>query len=100
MKKKSLVVLGIVMVVSLSSVMASFASGMTGQQNLENQIGLERAKQIVLEKVSGATIITCELDYEDGRIVYEGKAYKDAVEYEFEIDAVTGRILDWEMDID
>lgn len=52
----------------------------------------------VLVKVPGAKISNVykiEFDYEYGRLVYEGKIVYNYVEYEFEIDAVTGEITDW-----
>ena len=36
----------------------------------------------------------------DGRALYEGELRSGAMEYEFEIDAVTGAIVDWEADRD
>ena len=33
---------------------------------------------------------------EDGRTVYEGKFFYNEMEYEFEIDAQTGTILEWD----
>lgn len=41
-----------------------------------------------------------ELDYEDGRKVYEIEFYKGGVEYEFDVDAETGAIVDFEKDYD
>ena len=35
-------------------------------------------------------------DYDDGRLIYEGKIIYNNREYEFEIDAATGAVLDWE----
>ena len=46
----------------------------------------------------GAQLDGMELDEEDGRLVYEGDAYLDGQEYEFEMDARTGRLLEWERD--
>ncbi len=66
-------------------------------------IGVERAKEIALEKVPGATVVEIELDIDDdGREAakYEGELRKDGYEYEFEIDATSGRILKWEQDRD
>lgn len=39
-----------------------------------------------------------ELDEDDGQYVYEGDAYVSGVEYEFELDARTGKLLEWERD--
>lgn len=68
-----------------------------------NYIGIERAKEIALEKVPGATVVEIELDIDDdGREAakYEGELRKDGYEYEFEIDASSGKILKWEQDRD
>ena len=35
---------------------------------------------------------------DDGRLVYEGEMRSGAAEYEFEIDAVTGAVLSWEVE--
>ncbi len=59
-------------------------------------IGLEKAKAIVLNKLPGGKIVEIELDYDDGRKIYEGEAQKDNMEYDFEIDAGTGTVLKWE----
>ena len=68
----------------------------TGGQN--SYIGLDRAKSIALKEVPGATVLKAKLDEDDGRMVYEVELLKDGLEYEFTIDAKTGKIL--EMDID
>ena len=39
-----------------------------------------------------------KLDRDDGRLVYEGEMRSGAAEYEFEIDAVTGAVLSWEVE--
>lgn len=63
-------------------------------------ISMDDARALVLEKVPGATITKIELDYDDGRKIYEGEAYKDGYEYEFEINASTGKFIKWEQDWD
>lgn len=62
-------------------------------------IGEERARSIAMEKVPGADashIRKLKLDYDDGRWEYEVEIYYNGIEYEGEIDAVTGKILKWE----
>lgn len=39
-----------------------------------------------------------ELDEDDGVWCYEGEAFIDGVEYEFELNASTGKLLEWERD--
>ena len=62
-------------------------------------ISEDEAKQIALKKVSGATtndIREFKTDYDNSKLKYEGKIYYDHKEYEFEIDAHTGDILEWD----
>lgn len=59
----------------------------------------ERAKEIALEKVPGATdadIREFRKDFDDGREEYEGKIIYNNTEYEFEINAKTGEVITWE----
>lgn len=67
-------------------------------------IGTDRAKEIALShagvNASEASFKKVETDRDDGRYVYELEFYVDRVEYEYEIDAVSGDILDWEKEID
>ena len=55
-----------------------------------------------MEKAAGTTGVYSEfkLELDDGRALYEGELRSGAMEYEFEIDAVTGAIVDWEADRD
>ena len=55
------------------------------------------AKAAALERVSGATEadIRMELELDDGYYVYEGDIIYQQKEYEFEIDAQTGKFLKW-----
>ncbi len=61
-------------------------------------IGKEKAKIIALDKVNvaGAKVTHIERERDDGRIVYEGEIRAGDYEYDFEIDAQTGKIVEWE----
>lgn len=64
-------------------------------------ITADYARQIALAKApAGATVVKCELDRDDGRYVYEVELRSGRTEYECDINAVTGVILDWEVDHD
>ncbi len=69
------------------------------QNNSQTQVAvsLEDAKQMALDRVSGAADnnIWIELDYDDGHYIYEGEILYEQKEYEFEIDANTGTFLEW-----
>lgn len=60
-------------------------------------IGEERAKETALAygKIAPetATSISMELDVEDGKMVYEVDFFAGGIEYEYEIDAVSGTVL-------
>jgi len=58
----------------------------------------EEAKALALGKVPEASEsnIRIEQDYDDGRLVYEGSIICNNREYEFEIDAESGKITAWE----
>ena len=60
-------------------------------------ITLDQARNLVLAKVPGMTAqnVRIHQDWDDGRKIYEGEAWYNGVEYEFEIDASTGAFLDW-----
>ena len=62
-------------------------------------IGADRAKEIAEDRagVSG-TFRELHLDRDDGRVVYEGEMRDGWTEYEFTLDAVTGTILEWDVD--
>ena len=69
--------------------------------DVTEDIGEDAALKIVLDRVPGATkenIVEFKKDYDDGYLQYEGSLFYDGLEYEFEIDAETGNILDWEID--
>ncbi len=59
-------------------------------------ITIEKAKSLALEKVPGATendILKFKTDYDDGRTEYEIEIVFGNAEYDFEIDAYTGKIM-------
>ena len=70
----------------------------------KKQIGVEAAKQIALAHAKVAlkdvTFIKAELDTEDGRAVYEVEFYSGNVEYDYDIDAVSGEIISNDFDIE
>lgn len=64
-------------------------------------ITAQRAKEIALAKApAGTVVVKCELDEDDGRMVYELELRNGRTEYECDLNAVTGAILDWETDYD
>ena len=69
----------------------------TVSSKASDYIGEAKAKQIV-EQAAGTTGVYTEfkLEVDDGRVLYEGEMRSGWMEYEFEIDAVTGAILDWD----
>jgi len=70
----------------------------------KKQIGIEAAKQIALADAKVAlkdvTFIKAELDNEDGRAVYEIEFYSGNVEYDYDIDALSGEIISNDFDIE
>ena len=59
------------------------------------------ARQTALSRVPGATtsnIYEWKLDYDDGRLEYEGKIIYNNLEYEFSISATTGNITEWSVE--
>ena len=57
----------------------------------------EEVTEIVLEKVEGATEMDVRVTYEvdDGHEKYEGSIFYDQTEYEFEVNAQNGDIIEW-----
>ncbi|EJP26125.1 peptidase propeptide and YpeB domain protein [Peptostreptococcaceae bacterium AS15] len=90
----TLSILGILGVTVLSGSLNAFAAN--------KYIGVEKAKAIALKdaKASGATFVTAKLETEDGVKVYDVEFYKGNVEYDYEIDAITGKILEKDKDIE
>ena len=62
-------------------------------------IGSTKAKEIMLKKVPGAKIVKFELD-NDKTPEYEGELRKGNYEYEIIVNAITGKITEFEKDND
>lgn len=67
-----------------------------GQPSAGDYIGQERAWEIAMDRAGGGTITELEMDYENGRMVYEGELRTDTLEVDFDIDATTGTVVKWE----
>ena len=77
------------------------ASAQTTAAAQQNVIGDAKAKQIALDRVSGAKesdLTKFHLETDDGRQVYEGEIRYNDKEYDFEIDAISGDVVNWEED--
>lgn len=64
----------------------------------KKKISKKKAKKIALKKVPGATIVKCQLDYDDGQWKYEIDLYKGDYEYDIEINAYSGSIIKYDKD--
>lgn len=67
-------------------------------------IGMDRAKAAALDHAgltaAQVTFTHASMDRDHGKMVYEVEFRQGRTEYEYKIDAATGRILDHEMDVD
>ena len=103
MKKKilSITLLGIMVLGVSVAVNAKSRNKYKRNVFSNNYIGVNKAMNIALKKVPGASnshVKKINLDRENGRMVYEGEIYYNGQEYEFDIDAVTGDIVKWKVD--
>ena len=103
MKKKilSIALLGIMVLGVSVAVNAKSRNKYNRNITSNSYIGVNRAMNIALKKVPGASnshVKKIHLDRENGRMVYEGEIYYNGQEYEFDIDAVTGDIVKWKVD--
>jgi uncharacterized membrane protein YkoI len=74
-------------------------SGSTQKAAISN---VEAAKAAALKqaglKSGDVTWGQVKTDYDDGRLIYEGEFFHGTLEYEFEIDGVSGMIIGWDVD--
>lgn len=92
--KKIFIPIALVMVLLLSA---------CGNNSNNTKISEEKAKEIALAKVPGATVQDIrqfKKDRDDGRYVYEGEILYNKTEYDFEIDAESGEIISWDQEIE
>lgn len=79
-------------------------SNTTDQTNQTNQnttqITAEKAQEIAMNRVGTGTLVKCELDFDDDtqKYKYEIEIKDGRVEYDLEIDAVSGEIIQYEQD--
>lgn len=68
----------------------------------DEYIGIERAKEIALNHANltetDVRFVKSELDYDDGKAEYEIEFYLDKKEYDYTIDAVSGNIINYDVD--
>ena len=74
----------------------------SGQASNKEYIGEDKAKSIAYSHagVDGSIVrsIEIKMDYDDGKMVYDIEFYADHTEYEYEIDAINGTILEYDHD--
>ena len=70
--------------------------------NSSKYIGIDKAKSIAVKhaglSLSDVTFTKAKLDTEDGTTVYDIEFHKDGIEYNYEIDATSGKIHDYDAD--
>lgn len=73
-----------------------------GQVSEKSYIGTDKVKKIISERlkvdISALKRLDIELDYDDGKMVYDVEFYYLNIEYDLEIDAKTGDIIKFESD--
>ena len=103
-KRKSLAALCAISLLLTTLLLGNvFAAGAAANNN-EQYIGEAKAKSIALAHAglseSQVTFIKAHLERDDGRIVYDVEFYSGNTEYDYEIDAVSGIILEYDRDIE
>lgn len=73
-----------------------------GREEGKLPIRLEEAKAAALKqadvKDDQVTWGRVHRTFDDGKMIYEGKFYYNSLEYEFEVDAATGAVIDWDVE--
>lgn len=91
-----------VSIIGLNSTPTNYDTPIINNPSTTTGITADRAKQIATQHagVSNPTFVNCKLDYENGRQVYEVEFYSGNREYDYDIDANTGAIVKYDMDIE
>ena len=80
------------------------AIGVAKKANKTKKISADKAKKIALGDAKLAekdvTFVKVELELEDNRLVYDVEFYSGNVEYDYDIDAVSGAIVSADKDIE
>ena len=80
------------------------AVGVAKKANKTKKISADKAKKIALGDAKLAekdvTLVKVELELEDNRLVYDVEFYSGNVEYDYDIDAVSGAIVSADKDIE
>lgn len=87
---------------------ASKSSGTTSKTKTSTSsgsyIGVDKAKSIALKhagkSASSVSFTKAKLDKDDGKVVYEIEFRSGRTEYEYDIDAYSGKILEYDIDRD
>ena len=83
---------------------ASKSSGTKTSTSSGSYIGVDKAKSIALKhagkSASSVSFTKAKLDKEDGKVVYEIEFRSGRTEYEYDIDAYSGKILEYDIDRD
>ena len=84
----------------ISKMQFEVKEGQNSQDKNAAKLTEEEAKKIALKMVEGAEEedIRIEKDEDDGVSVYDGKIIYEDIKYEFEMDAVSGELLNWEQE--
>jgi uncharacterized membrane protein YkoI len=101
MKKRYLAIICVV-VFSLAALL--HVGALAAANSTEQYIGEAKAKSVALENAgvveADAIFLKVHLDHDDSRVVYEVEFYSGNTEYDYEIDAVDGQILESDKDIE
>lgn len=87
-----------------SATAAGGATPSKWQASSDSAIGIDKAKELALQhaglSASQVKFTKAKLDRDDGVMVYDIEFLKDRVEYEYEINASTGAVLEYDIDFD
>lgn len=96
--KTPVIILAAILLIGIGIAVGMGIMAQTSAAKGSSYIGAERAKTVALESVgvspSKATFTKAELDRENGTPIYEIEFFSGVNEYEFEIDARTGTVLE------